>query len=230
MYNVNKNTLIKDTIVSTDKDLADFIFKKVSRKPYKHILDIGCFDGSLSKPFSRKSHTEICGVDVVANFEENFDTFINKDFIQCSREDFGEVDIIVSNPPFNDLAAWKWIEHCRKIFGDIPMIFIVPEYILNNSKSRAIELENYNITKIVKLNQYTFKDVAIHCSVVYFNIHFKNTKLFEYYYPKREIKGKVRTLYFTKEQEQYLQEELKIKNFTKYIKSLIHNDNPDFPI
>jgi len=230
MYDLTKNKLIKDTVVLTPDDLSNFIFKKISKKPYINILDIGCFNGSFSKPFKNKKNSFITGVDILNDFEENFDKFIKKDFLTTTNQDFNNVDLVVCNPPFNDLMAWKFIKHSFSVFGkNQPMIFIVPEYILNNSKNRAIELEQYNITKIIKLNQYTFKNVAIHCSVVFFNIHFKSKKLFEYYYPVKKTKGKIRTIYFTKEQENILTNELKIKNFTKYIKGLISKDCSNFP-
>lgn len=230
MYDLTKNELIKDIVVSTPNDLSQFIYKKISRKPYTNILDIGCYNGNFSKPFRNKKNINIIGIDILNDFQENFNQFIHKDFLTTTKNDFPDIDLIICNPPFNDLLSWKFIEHSKSIFGDIPMVFIVPEYILNNSKSRSIELEKYNITKIVKLNQYTFKGVAIHCSVVFFNIHFKSKKLFEYYYPKNEVKGKVRTLYFTKEQEEYLINVIKVKNFTKYIKNLIQQDNNEFPL
>ena len=231
MYNTAKNTLIKDSTIQTPKELAEFIYKKINRKPYKNILDIGANDGALSRPFKSKKNISIIGLDINNEYEANFDKFIYKDFLDTSREDYKglDIDLIISNPPFDKLLSWKFIKHSKELFGDIPMVFIVPEYILNNSKNRAIELEQYNITKIVKLNQNTFENVAIHCSVIFININFKSTKLFEYYYPKREVKGRVRTLYFTKEQEEFLKKN-RISNFTKYIKELIKRDNQDFPM
>ena len=231
MYDKTKNTLIKNTTIQTPSELSEFIYKKINRKPYKTILDVGANDGALSKPYRKKKDIFIVGLDTNNEYELEFDDFINKDYLQTTREDYQgfKIDLIVSNPPFNNLMSWKFIQHSKALFGDIPMVFIVPEYILNNSKNRAIELEKYNITKIVKLNQNVFKDVAIHCSVLFLNINFKSTKLFEYYYSKREVKGRVRTLYFTKGQEEFLKAQ-KIDNFTKYIKELIQKESPNFPI
>ena len=229
MYNLNINKHIKNSVITTPQDLAEFIYKKVARKPYKNILDIGCYSGSLSKPFRRKNNTKIIGIDIQNNFQEEFDEFIYKDFLETTKKDFPDIDLILCNPPFNDLLSFKFLEHSQKLFGDIPKIFIFPEYILNNSKTRALELEKYDITKIVKLNQNTFNGVAIHSSVVFFNINFKSKKIFEYYYPKSKITGKTRTIYFTQEQEEYLQKTLKVKNFTRYIKELIKRDSQDFP-
>ena len=234
MYNLTKNQLIKNSTVLTPDHLSNHIYNLVKRKPFINILDIGCFNGSLSKPFKNKRNSKIIGLDIIDDYEKNFDKFIKKDFLLTTEKDFEEleIDLIVSNPPFNDLLSFKFLEHCLKLFPNLPIIFIVPEYILNNSKNRSIEIEKYNITKIIKLNQYTFKDVAIHSSIIFLNIHFKNKKVFEYYYEKKEEekKGKIRTLYFTKEEEEYLKNTLKINNFTKYIKTLIKEKNPDFPL
>lgn len=231
MYDTTKNTLIKNTTIETPKELANFIYKKINRKPYKTILDIGSHKGALSEPFKHKKNSSIIGLDIDDVYENNFDKFIHKDFLATTKNDFKDLDInlVISNPPFNNLMSWQFIKKVKELFGDIPMIFILPEYILNNSKNRAVELEKYNITKIVKLNQNIFEGVAIHSSVVFFNINFKSTKLFEYYYPKKEIKGRVRTLYFTQEQEEFLREK-KIKNFSKYIKQLIQDTYSDFPM
>lgn len=230
MINISKNDeLIKNDIIKTPNDISSFIYDKVKRKPYKNILDVGCFDGSLSKPFKSKKNNYINGVDVVNTFEDKFDNFIFKDYLLCNRDDFKEIDLIVSNPPFSDLLAFKFIEHTFKLFGeDIPLICIVPNYILDNSKKRGLELNNYNITKIVKLNQYSFKDVAIHCSIIFFNINFKTKNVYEYYYKKTEIKGRRRTLYMTQEQEEFLKNN-NIKNFSKFVKDSIKTNFKDFP-
>ena len=231
MYFVD-GSVTKDIIVHTPTELCEFIYKKVNRKPFTNILDVGAYDGALSKPWKKKKSSYIIGLDVIDAYSEQFNEFIHKDYLTTTADNYSvKPDLIISNPPFNDLMSWQYIQHTIKLFGSlIPIIMIVPNYLLDNSKNRAGELEKLNITKIIKLDRQTFNGAAIHCSVVFINMHFSKPKLYEYYYPKREIKGKVRTLYFTKEQEEFLQNELKVKNFTQLVKNLLAKQYEAFPI
>lgn len=51
-------------------------------------------------------------------------------------------------------------------------------------------------------------------------MNFKDKKAFDYFYLKKEIKGKRRTIYLTQEEEEILKK-LKITNFSRFIKKLI---------
>ena len=231
MYFIDEQ-LTKDIIIRTPPELCEFIYKKVNRKPFVNILDVGAYDGALSKPWRKKKSSNIIGLDIIDIYSDSFSEFIHKDYLTTTADDYSvKPDLVISNPPFNDLMPWQYIKHTHQLFGStIPIIMILPNYVLDNSKNRADELAKLNITKIIKLDRNTFLDVAIHCSVVFINMHFSKPKLYEYYYPKREIKGKVRTLYFTKEQEEFLQKEIKVKNFTQLIKELIAKEFKEFPL
>ena len=219
MYDINDFDFQKDTIIETPLQLSKFLYNKVTRKGFKQVLDIGSHKGNLSKYFKN-----VVGLDIEDTYKDNFNDFICKDFLNTTKEDFQNltIDLIVSNPPFNDLLAFKFMEHAKKIFENIPQIYIVPNYILDNSKTRGEKLKEYNITKIVKLDPHLFKasGVAIHCSLIFLNLNFKDKKAFDYFYLEKEIKGKRRTIYLTKEEEEILKK-LKITNFSRFVKDMI---------
>ena len=219
MYDINDFDFQKDTIIETPLQLSKFLYNKVKRKGFKQVLDIGSHKGNLSKYFKN-----VVGLDIEDTYKDNFNDFICKDFLNTTKEDFQNltIDLIVSNPPFNDLLAFKFMEHAKKIFENIPQIYIVPNYILDNSKTRGEKLKEYNITKIVKLDPHLFKasGVAIHCSLIFLNLNFKDKKAFDYFYLKKEIKGKRRTIYLTQEEEEILKK-LKITNFSRFVKDMI---------
>jgi hypothetical protein len=219
MYDINDFDFQKDTIIETPLQLSKYLYNKVKRKGFKQVLDIGSHKGNLSKYFKN-----VVGLDIEDTYKDNFSDFICKDFLNTTKEDFQNltIDLIVSNPPFNDLLAFKFMEHAKKIFDNIPQIYIVPNYILDNSKNRGEKLKEYNITKIVKLDPHLFKasGVAIHCSLIFLNLNFKDKKAFDYFYLKKEIKGKRRTIYLTQEEEEILKK-LKITNFSRFVKEMI---------
>ena len=219
MYDINDFDFQKDTIIETPLQLSKFLYNKVKRKGFKQVLDIGSHKGNLSKYFKN-----VVGLDIEDTYKDNFNDFICKDFLHTTKEDFQNltIDLIVSNPPFNDLLAFKFMEHAKKIFENIPQIYIVPNYILDNSKTRGEKLKEYNITKIVKLDPHLFKasGVAIHCSLIFLNLNFKDKKAFDYFYLEKEIKGKRRTIYLTQEEEEILKK-LKITNFSRFVKDMI---------
>ena len=219
MYDINDFDFQKDTIIETPLQLSKYLYNKVKRKGFKQVLDIGSHKGNLSKYFKN-----VVGLDIEDTYKDNFNDFICKDFLHTTKEDFQNltIDLIVSNPPFNDLLAFKFMEHAKKIFENIPQIYIVPNYILDNSKTRGEKLKEYNITKIVKLDPHLFKasGVAIHCSLIFLNLNFKDKKAFDYFYLEKEIKGKRRTIYLTQEEEEILKK-LKITNFSRFVKDMI---------
>lgn len=82
-------------------------------------------------------------------YKNNFSFFICKDFLKTTMEDFKDydIDLIVSNPPFSELLAFKFMEHSLKLFPNIGHVFIVPNYILDNSKVRGEKLKNIILLK-----------------------------------------------------------------------------------
>ncbi len=219
MYNINDFDFQNDNIIETPLQLSKYIYNKVKRKSFKQVLDIGSNKGNMSKYFKN-----VVGLDLEDDYKDNFNAFICKDYLKTKKEDFKEfdIDLIVSNPPINELLAFKFMEHTKKLFGNIPQIYIVPNYILDNSKVRAEKLKEYNITKIVKLDPHIFKayGVTLHCSLIFLNLNFKDKKAFDYFYLEKEIKGKRRTIYLTQEEEELLAK-FKVKNFSSFIKKLI---------
>ena len=151
MYNSIDYDFKKDDVIETPLQLAKFIYNKVKRKAFKNVLDIGSSRGNLTYYFKNK-----IGLDIEDDYKNNFNSFICKDFLTTTKEDFEDLDIdcIVSNPPFSDLLSFQILEHSLKLFPNLPHIFIVPNYILDNSKNRSDDLKKYNITKIVKLESH----------------------------------------------------------------------------
>ena len=52
-----KEKVAKKSIVLTPDFVADDIYQTLKRYPFKNILDLGCFDGSMSKYFCRKKNS-----------------------------------------------------------------------------------------------------------------------------------------------------------------------------
>ncbi len=219
MYNINDFDFQNDNIIETPLQLSKYLYNKVKRKSFKQVLDIGSNKGNMSKYFKN-----VIGLDLEDDYKDNFNAFICKDYLKTKKEDFKEfdIDLIVSNPPFNELLAFKFMEHTKKLFGNIPQIYIVPNYILDNSKVRSEKLKEYNITKIIKLDPNIFKasGVTIHFSLIFLNMNFKDNKAFDYFYLEKEINGKRRTIYLTQKEEEILAK-LKIKNFSRFVKDMI---------
>ncbi len=233
MFYENNNDLLKDDVVHTPKELSQFIYKQVFRKGYKNIIDVGAYNGILSQPFSKKSNTTITAIDVINDYSANFNHFIHKDYLETTRDDYIKSDepkLILMNPPFSQLSPIKFIRHTLDLFGaDTPIIAIVPNYILDNSKNRGQELNSINITRTITLDRAIYKkenDVVIHTSLLFINIQFKKkAKAYEYWSAPKEAPNKVkyRTTYFSADEEIELQKILKANKMTysKYIKSLI---------
>ncbi len=238
-----ENDSLKNSIVSTPKIVSDDIYKELSRKNIHNILDIGCYDGALTKSFknSKKKNLKIYGVDVLDDYKDNFDGFVHKDFLETTTDDFKDmnIDICISNPPFNkhpehnELYPMLFIEHIQKIFGNkMPIVVISGSWLLSNSYKRMDKLNQLNITKITTIHKNIFKidepDVIVEACILYINIKTKVAQSFLGQTDIKEVKGKRRTIYFTKEQEQYLADN-KITNFSKFVKGCIETQHPEFP-
>jgi predicted RNA methylase len=241
--NKNNNFLIKDSIVETPKILAEDIYNTLKRKPFKNILDIGAFKGKLSNPFTKKTNTKIIGIDVIDDYKDSFDKFILKDYLELTKKDIEglNIDLIISNPPFGkhlehgELYPHLFIKKTIELFGEnIPMVFIVPQWYLSNSKKRMDDLNKLNITKITYIHKNIFnlenENIIVEASAVYINIktHKKHTFLS---FDKNKVKVKKKRIYksitLTEEQDLFLKNN--VNNFNKYIKELISKDFKDFP-
>ena len=225
---VGGNTNKKDDLVQTPDWLVEKIYKQISRKQFKNILDVGAFDGALSNPFKRIKGSHITGVDIVDDYSNNFDYFIHEQFLLTTKEDYEhKPDLIIMNPPFSQLQPMQFIEHCIKLFGGTtPIISIAPAYILGNSAKRANRLNELNITRVVILNKETFYPVQIESNVIFFNIHFRTKPAYEYWIKNKEKKGKYRSVYMNRTDEDNIKILLKKYNgnFNRMIKSLIENE------
>jgi len=235
----NKNKKIKKSTVLTPDFVAKNIYDNVKRYPFKNILDIGCFDGSLSKYFTKKHNSKIIGLDIDEEFKENFDLFIHKDFLKCTKKDFEhiKIDLILTNPPFGrnkeygDLYPNLFIKKIFEIFGKtMPVIMISGHWFLSNSNNRMSFLNGANITKITTLHKNTFVncEVSVESDIIYFNIKQKiNNDFLEFEKPKKP-QQKFKTIALNKKQIEFINNN--IKNFSGEIKKLLKEKYEDFPI
>jgi len=224
-----QSKILKKSVVITPDFVADEIYQNLKRYPIKNILDIGCWNGSLSRPFKKKRNTKITGIDIDNTFENNFDKFIHKDFLKTTAADFEvKPDLILSNPPFNKNYPYMFLNHIIDLFGNhIPIVFIVGSWFSTTSNKRMEYLNTLNITRKTTLHKNTFKDcgVSIDSNILYFNI--KQKTQIDFLKPKKlEKKQKFKTIAFSHEQVEYLK---KYDNFSGLMKQLIKNYDKDFP-
>jgi len=236
MYKTN-NKMTKDTIVETPIELSKRIYKEVSRKPFKNILDIGSFKGNLSKPFKRKKNTKIIGLDVINEYSKEFDYFIHKDFLNSVKSDFKDlhIDLVVMNPPFQRHKEYKelypslFLNKVISLFGkDIPIIMIVGQWYLSNSNKRMKYLNDLNLTKIITLHKNVFFPINVESSVLFFNIKTKKSQEFFYIEKKKKKETqKFKSISLTQNQFNYIKK-LDV-DFTNLVKSMIKEKYKDFP-
>jgi len=235
---INKQKItnnLSDNIVITPPEVANEIYNTLKRKQIHNILDIGCYRGDLTKPFKKKKNVNIIGIDVLDEYKNNFDYFIHKDFLQTTKDDFKNlnIDLIITNPPFSrnpktgKLYPLDFLKHIFKLFGDnIPVVIIVPNYFLYNSKKRMDYLNNLNITKITNIHKDVFKGVKVECNILYFNIKTKIKHSF--LGPKKEKKRYFKSIALSQEQYNFIKNN--IPNFNKFVKEIIKEKYNKFPL
>jgi len=234
----NKSKQVKKSIVLTPEFVAENIYQNLKRFPFKNIIDIGCFNGSLSKPFTRKHNLKRIGLDITKEYEKNFDIFILKDFLETTKEDFKglNIDLVLCNPPFGinkekgELYPYLFIQHIFKVFGEnIPVVLIAGHWFLSNSNKRMKYLNNANITKTTTLHKNTFSacNVSVESDVIYFNIKQKIVHDFLEFEKPKQKKQKFKTVAFNEKQMIYINNN--IKNFSGIVKKLLKEEYKDFP-
>ena len=233
----NKIKTQKKSVVITPEYVGKSIYNNVKRYPFKNILDVGSWTGSLSNSFRRKHHSQIIGLDITNEYEDKFTHFIHKDFLECSKKDFIglNIDLVVMNPPFGknkqygDLYPNLFIKKTFEIFGDtMPVIMISGHWFLSNSNNRMQYLNNANITRITTLHKGTFKacGVEVEADILYFNIKQKTSVDF-LKVEKAVKKQRFKTVAFSDAQMKFIKEN--IKNFSGKVKELIAEKYEDFP-
>lgn len=239
MVNNSESVERKDQTILTPKFVTDKIYTDLKRLHIHNILDIGCNTGNLSKPFRRKRSVKIIGNDIVEDYRNNFDNYICEDFLQTTKKDFENmnIDFIMSNPPFQrhptlkELYPTLILEHIFKLFGKtIPVVMIVPNYFLTNSKDRIDKINSkWNITKVIQLHKTAFIDYDIHIesAILYFNI--KTKKSWEVLAKEKKVEKKrvFKSITFSAEEKKWLDKN--IKNFNLEMKLLIKDRYPSFP-
>jgi len=240
----NHSQNLKDQIVNTPPIVSEKIYNDLKRKHIHTILDIGSGEGALSDPFRRKKNITIIGNDITDENRPHYDHFIHKDFLLTTQKDFKglNIDLIVSNPPFqnskehNQLYPFLFLEHIFKLFGKhIPVIMIVPQWLLSSSNKRIVELNQMNITKTITLHGKIFRTkgnyISVESSVLYFNI--KTAKNIEFLESKKQYSPPTNSRHFKsislkKNQKEFI--EKNFNNFNKEIKELIREKYPEFPL
>ena len=235
----NRQKSIKKSVVITPDYVAKNIYENVKRYPFKNILDIGAWNGALSKPFTKKHNSQIIGLDITDEFSHKFDTFIHKDFLEATKEDFKglNIDLVLTNSPFGknkqhgDLYPNLFLKKIFELFGEtMPVIMIVGHWFVSNSNDRIHYLNSANITKKTTLHKRTFKEcgVNVEADILYFNIKQKVPIDFLDAVNPQPKKQRFKTVAFSDAQMVYIKEN--ISNFSGEIKELISSKYVDFPI
>ena len=240
----NHSQNLKDNVVNSPSIISEKIYNDLKRKHIHTILDIGSGAGQLSDPFRRKKNIKIIGNDITNEHQNHYDHFIHKDFLLTTQKDFIGVnaDLIMSNPPFqnskehNQLYPFLFLEHIFKLFGKhIPVVMIVPQWLLSSSNKRIVELNQMNITKTITLHSKIFRTndncVSVESSILYFNI--KTAKSIEFLERKKQYSTPTNSRHFKSislktNQKEFI--EKNFKNFNKEIKELIREKYPEFPL
>jgi len=240
----NNSQNLKDQTVNTPPIVADKIYQDLKRKHIHTILDIGSGEGALSDPFRRKKNIRIIGNDITDENRPHYDHFLHQDFLTTTKEDFKglNIDLIVSNPPFqnskehNQLYPFLFLEHIFKLFGsDMPVVMVVPQWLLSSSNKRITALQQMNITKTITLHGKIFRTddnyISVESSVLYFNI--KTSKSIEFLESKKPSTTVLKQRHFKSitlkaNQKEFIEQNF--KNFNKEIKELIREKYSEFPL
>jgi len=229
----NKTTtnISKKSVVLTPSHVSKYIYDSVKRHPYKKILDIGCWDGSMSKYFSRKKNSEIIGLDIDNTYSNNFDKFIHQDFLSLKKKDIDfKPDLILTNPPFNDNYPFLFLEKIIELWGsNVPIIMISGHWFSSGSSKRMEFLNTLKITKKTTLHKRTFEEcgVSIESDIIYINI--KQSKNVDFLDISQVVdkKQKFKTVALSVSQVEWIQKN--IPNFSKEIKEYLSLKYADFP-
>ena len=239
----NNSTNLKDNTVNTPPIVSNKIYQDLKRKHIHTILDIGSGEGALSEPFRRKKNIRIIGNDITNEHAPHYNHFIHQDFLLTTKEDYQNlnIDLIVSNPPFqnskehNQLYPFLFLQHIFKLFGSgMPVVMIVPQWLLSSSNKRIVELNQMNITKTITLHGKIFRTedncVSVESSVLYFNI--KTSKSIEFLQSKTPLTPLTKNRHFKSitlkaNQKEFI--DMQFKNFNREIKELIRERFPEFP-
>lgn len=235
--NKEQSNIIKKSVVITPEYVAQKIYKNVNRFPFKTILDIGCYNGNLSKPFNKKKNSQIIGLDIEGTYKDRFDKFLHLDFVNSTSEDFKGIkpDLILTNPPFgkhseeNSLYPYLFLKKVIEIWGiNQPVIMICGHWFLSNSSERINFLNSLNLTKNTTLHKRTFEDcgVSVESNILYFNIKQKTPNDF-LDYTKEKKKQQFKNVAFTYDQVEFINKN--VGNFSLEVKKLLKEKYPNFP-
>jgi len=240
----NSSSNLKDQTVNTPSIVSEKIYNDLKRKHIHTIVDIGSGEGQLSDPFRRKKNIKIIGNDIIDDCAQHYDHFIHQDFLLTTKENYEglNIDLIVSNPPFqnskehNQLYPFLFLQHIFKLFGsNIPVVMIVPQWLLSSSNKRITALQEMNITKTITLHGKIFRTkdnyISVESSVLYFNI--KTSQSIEFLQSKTPLTPLTKNRHFKSitlkaNQKEFIEQNF--KNFNKEIKELIREKFPEFPL
>ena len=174
-YTNNRKESTIYTPLALCQGLADVIYST----SISTVLDLGCGDGRLSKPYKDRGCYTI-GVDV-ENVKPDVSEFIHASLplnnISISPS------LIVSNPPFNNKCLGRkllpevWLKNMFELFGtSIPVVMFMPMGFRLNQRiksNRYIWFQDCGaeITSIISLPLDIFPSVEFHNEIICFNIH-----------------------------------------------------------
>ena len=171
-----------------EKDSKVYTPEIIAKRVHQIITDSGLktdviFEPSIGEGFIVKDFTEskIIGNDIDPKGKNFCDEFYLGDFENFKKSLLkDEVDIVISNPPFNGHKSRKLYPEVflRKIveeFGrDIPIVIIVPHGLRLNQKMKSKRWkwmnDNLEITSILSLPVDIFPGVLFHTEIIFFNV------------------------------------------------------------
>lgn len=194
MYRVDRNNFYKqekNATIYTPEEVSNFLFKILNKniKKKTFIFDPCVGEGSLLKPWSKAGFC-VKGIDIKY---QGFKETLIKNYLIMTKDEIGQPDLVIMNPPFNiDIKTKKiikelyggrpllpevWLRKTIDLFGkDVPIVMFTPYgFRLNQTKKskrwqKFISKEYPNITSIVSLPKDIFENVLFHSEILIFNI------------------------------------------------------------
>lgn len=204
-HSVTKNNYLKEGkshTIFTPPAVCEWIAKIVEpeMEDVKIVFDPACGSGNLLAPFKDKIRM---GADIF-NFDKDEDiVFLKGDFLDWKKDNYGKVDFIPMNPPYNhtDESRAKWgrstlfpelfADKCFELFGkDVKMILFTPMGLrLNTRCNKNKQGERYKnirdnwgeITSIVSLPLDLFPNPDFDPN---YPEHIRDMKKFKRLYPR----------------------------------------------
>lgn len=173
---VRKNQPRRD-FIQTPGWLADMMVRMSGLLPGESALDPCVGDGAVMRAIARATNRS-AGIEMHPDLFEL--TALSTpwrlwmgDFLEMSPDDigFGQFNVVVMNPPFSQLGAWRFVQHAvdNWIKPGGRVVSVIPQYIIDNAEGRKHWLDHH-IWKLRVLPKHAFAPGAptLHASVAEF--------------------------------------------------------------